>query len=240
MTFHLAENKRDAERPFAFLATYTHRLSEQAKPQYLPLGRALQEYAGAGNRAALLTLLAPVQRAAEQSTLARELVESQRVFQPQMWTAREAHRFLCDVALFEASGLLVRIPDWWKSGRPSRPTVSVTVGGKKAAGLGLDALLDFNVALTLDGEAVTDEEWARIAAADAGLVLLKGKWVEVDRAKLEGVLAHWKMLERGRRDGGVSFAEGLRMLAGAAPDGMGAPEAASAEVRACSQLKAGD
>ena len=79
VTFHLAENKRDAERPFAFLATYTHRLSEQAKPQYLPLGRALQEYAGAGNRAALLTLLAPVHRAAEQSTLARELVEAQRV-----------------------------------------------------------------------------------------------------------------------------------------------------------------
>ena len=240
VTFHLAENKRDAERPFAFLATYTHRFSEQAKPQYLPLRRALQEYAGAGNRAALLTLLAPVQRAAEQSPLARELVEPQRVFQPQTWTAREAHRFLGDVALFEASGLLVRIPDWWKAGRPSRPTVSVTVGGKKAAGLGLDALLDFKVALTLDGEAVTDEEWARIAAADAGLGLLRGKWVEVDRAKLEGVLAHWKMLERGRRDGGVSFAEGLRMLAGAAPDGMGAPEAASAEVRACSQLKAGD
>ena len=209
VTFHLAENKRDAERPLAFLATYTHRLSEQAKPQYLPLGRALQEDAGAGNRAALLTLLAPVQRAAEQSTLARELVESQRVFQPQTWTAREAHRFLGDVALCEASGLLVRIPDWWKAGRPSRPPVNVTVGEKKAAGL--DALLDFKVALTLDGEAVTDEEWARIAAADAGLGLLRGKWVEVDRAKLEGVLAHWKMLERGRRDGGVSFAEGLRM-----------------------------
>lgn len=97
--------KRDPERPFAFLATYTHRLSEQAKPQYRPLGRALQEYAGAGNRAALLTWLAPVQRAAEQSAVARELVESQRVFQPQTWTAREAYRFLCDIALFEASGL---------------------------------------------------------------------------------------------------------------------------------------
>ena len=67
VTFHLAENKRDAERPFAFLANYTHRFSEQAKPQYLPLRRALQEDAGAGNRAALLTLLAPVQRAAEQA-----------------------------------------------------------------------------------------------------------------------------------------------------------------------------
>jgi len=75
VTFHLAENKRSPEKPFAFLATYTHRISEQAKPQYLPLGRALQEYAGTRNRETLLALLAPVQRAAEKSALVRELVD---------------------------------------------------------------------------------------------------------------------------------------------------------------------
>jgi hypothetical protein len=96
----------------------------------------LQEYAGAGNRASSLTSLALVQRAAEQSPLARELVESQRVFQPQTWTARDAHRFLCDVALCEDRGLLVRIPDRGKAGRPSRPTVNVTVGAEKAGGAG--------------------------------------------------------------------------------------------------------
>ena len=96
-----------------------------------------------------------MQRAAEQSPLARELVESQRVFQPQTWTARDAHRFLCAVALCEDRGLLVRIPDWGKAGRPSRPTVNVTVGAKKAAGL--DALLDFNVALTPVDDAVMEE-----------------------------------------------------------------------------------
>lgn len=239
VTFHLAENKRDPDRPFAFLATYTHRISEQAKPQYLPLGRALQDYAGARNRAALLALLAPVQRAAEKSALARELVDSQRVFQPQVWTPREAHRFLRDIPLLEDSGLLVRIPDWWKAGRPSRPTVSVTVGGANAAGLGLDALLDFKVALMLDGEAITDAEWARIAAADAGLVLLKGKWVEVDHAKLSTVLAHWNALEAGRKQGGVSFAEGLRLLSGAQP-GADASGAAEADVRAWSNVRAGD
>ena len=239
VTFHLAENKRDPERPFAFLATYTHRISEQAKPQYLPLGRALQEYAGARNRAVLLALLAPVQRAAEKSALARELVDSQRVFQPQTWTPREAHRFLREIPLFEDSGLLVRIPDWWRGGRASRPTVSVTVGGARAAGLGLDALLDFKAALTLEGEAISAEEWAQIAATDAGLVLLKGKWVEVDRGKLQTVLDHWKTLESARRDGGVSFAEGLRLLAGAQPGG-GAPEAAEAEVQAWSSVRAGE
>src|SRR5215211_9400319 len=51
--FNLAENRRDEEAPFAFLATYTTRLSAEAKAQHLPLGKALQEYAGARNRVRL-------------------------------------------------------------------------------------------------------------------------------------------------------------------------------------------
>ena len=68
--FNLAENRRDPDRPFAFLATYTTRLSAQARAQHLPLGQALREYAGAANRDKLLSLLLPVQRAAEQCRLA--------------------------------------------------------------------------------------------------------------------------------------------------------------------------
>ena len=54
--FNLAENRKDEDAPFAFLATYTTRLSAQAKAQHLPLGKALQEYAGARNRERLLSL----------------------------------------------------------------------------------------------------------------------------------------------------------------------------------------
>jgi hypothetical protein len=67
VTLHLAENKRDAHNPFAFLATYVSRLSAQGRLQHEPLGRALQQYAGARNRQALLSLLVPLQRAAERS-----------------------------------------------------------------------------------------------------------------------------------------------------------------------------
>ena len=63
--FNLAENRKDEEAPFAFLATYTTRLSSQARAQHLPLGQALKEYAGASNQDKLLSLLLPVQRAAE-------------------------------------------------------------------------------------------------------------------------------------------------------------------------------
>src|SRR5205823_9910944 len=65
--FHLAENKNNEERPFAFLATYTTQLSERAAAQHLPLKNALQNYSGEKNHAALLALLLPMQKAATQS-----------------------------------------------------------------------------------------------------------------------------------------------------------------------------
>ena len=52
VTFHLAENRRDPERPFAFLATFANGLTAQGKVKHEPLGRALQQYAGEKNRAA--------------------------------------------------------------------------------------------------------------------------------------------------------------------------------------------
>jgi non-specific serine/threonine protein kinase len=45
--FNLAENRRDGEAPFAFLATYTTQLSTEAKAQHLPLGRALSRHPSA-------------------------------------------------------------------------------------------------------------------------------------------------------------------------------------------------
>ena len=57
--FNIAENRKDPDAPFAFLATYTTRLSAQAKrAQHLPLGQALREYAGAANKDRLLSLFA--------------------------------------------------------------------------------------------------------------------------------------------------------------------------------------
>ena len=211
VTFHLAENKRDPNRPFAFLATYTHRLSDQGKPQHLPLARALQEYAGSKNKAALTSLLAPVQRAAEKSDLARGLVESRRIFQPMAWTPQEAHRFLRDIPLYEESGLLIRVPDWWKGGRPARPQVNVRIGEKPGSLLGLESLMDFSVEIALEGERLTAAECRQLMAAKEGLVLLKGKWVEIDGDRLNQVLEHWQRIEG---NDGVSFLEGMRLLAG--------------------------
>ncbi len=217
--FHLAENKRDPEFPFAFIATYIHKVSKQAKPQHLPLGKALKDYAGAKNRQKLLALLAPLSRAAEQSDFIRELVEDGDIYHPLSWTPKEAYRFLCEVALYEQAGLIVRMPDWWNVKNKPRPKVSVTVGGKAPSTLGMDALLDFDVGLTLDGEKLSNREIEELLASSHGLVLIKGKWVEVDRDKLSQVLDQWRDVQRQAQSGGVSFGEAMRMLSGARLNG---------------------
>lgn len=214
VTFHLAENKRNPDRPFAFMATYTGRLSDQSKPQYVPLGRALQEYAGRKNRNALLRLLSPVQAASEKSPLIRRMVESGEIYRPQAWTPRDAYGFLKEIPLFEASGVIVRVPDWWKDGRPARPRVSVTVGEKKSVVLGLDSLLDFSVQASLDGVALTEEEWKMLAGSSPGLVSLRGKWVEVDPGRLSELMAHWKRVEKDAGRDGLTFLQAMRLLAG--------------------------
>jgi non-specific serine/threonine protein kinase len=236
VTFHLAENKRDPQRPFAFLATYTHRLSGQSKVAHLPLAEALKTYAGANDKQKLDSLLEPVRRASAESDLVRELLETKALFAPQAWTIRQAYRFLTETPRIEQAGVVVRVPNWWSARRPPRPQVKVEVGEKPPSQLGLDALLEFRVALALDGQELTNEERQQLLSATDGLILLRGKWVEVDRQQLEQALQHWRQLEK-QHERGVSFIEGMRLLAGAELGGDDAPDDRTA---AWSQITAGD
>ncbi|MDP2273087.1 MAG: DEAD/DEAH box helicase [Archangium sp.] len=215
---HLAENKRDPERPFAFMASYTTGLSAQGKAQHRPLGDAVRDSSSARDKDRLLVLLLPIKRASERATFLKELVDSGKIFRPLAWTAREAHRFLQELPELEDSGVVVRVPDWWKARQPPRPVVSVSVGGKQPTAVGLFAMLDFSVQVSLGGEELTADELKLLRAGSEGLVLLKGKWVEVDRQKLDQVLAHWKTVREQAGDG-ISFLEGMRLLSGAAIEG---------------------
>ncbi len=239
VTFHLAENKRDPGSPFAFLATYANRLSAQATVRHLPLNEALKEYAGAGNRERLIALLTPIQKAADKSQLIHELLESGDIYHPLAWTPETAYRFLRDVPVFEDSGLVVRVPNWWRAGKSSRPVVNVTIGKEAKTRLDADALLDFSVTVTVDGQAVSEEELQSILAASNGLMLLKGQWVEIDKEKLSETLGIWKQVEAEASSGGISFFEGMRMLSGVGVAGSSIATAAES-TRAWSDVVAGD
>ena len=180
MTFHLAENKRDPEYPFAFLATYANGLTSQGKVRHEPLGRALQQYAGEQDREAMLNLLLPISKAAESSDLIQTLVDSGEIYHPLAWSPRDAYEFLKAIPTFESSGLIVRVPDWWNAQKPTRPRVNVKIDSKNKAGIGIDALMEFNVGVSLDGETLSRDEITQLLESSGGLVPLKGKWVEVD------------------------------------------------------------
>jgi superfamily II DNA or RNA helicase len=217
--FNLAENRRDAEQPFAFMATYTTRLSAQARAQHVPLGQALREYAGAANRDKLLSLLLPVQRAAEHCDWLRPMIDAGEIFHPLRWGPTEASRFLHSLPELETAGVVVRMPATWRANRPARPRVTATVGSRKPAALGLESVLDFRMSVILDGEPLTQDEVATLLAGTDDLVLLRGQWVEVDRARFEKTMDRFREAEALAAQNGLSFAEAMRMLAGASVAG---------------------
>jgi non-specific serine/threonine protein kinase len=209
---NLAENRGDDEAPFAFLATYTTRLSARATAQHVPLGQALREYAGARAKSQLATLLAPVRRAADACSWLADMVERGELFHPLRWTADDAGRLLADAPKLEAAGVVVRMPARW-GGRPARPQATATVGARTVGGIGRDALLEFSAAVTLDGEPLTEREVAELLAGTDGLRLLRGRWIELDRTELRAAIDRLRAIERAAA-GGVGFAEAMRLVAG--------------------------
>ncbi|QUN32819.1 DEAD/DEAH box helicase (plasmid) [Cupriavidus sp. KK10] len=231
--FNLAENRRDPESPFAFLATYTSRLSALGKAQHQPLSQALAEFSGARSKAQLLSLLLPVQRAAEHCDWLREMVDTGEIYHPLRWTPLDAYRFLSDLSQLEAAGIVVRTPGSWQSGRPARPVVKASVGAQPPSLLGKDALLDFDMEVSLDGERLSAAEVRDLLKGADGLQLIRGRWVEVDKKKLGRLLKRFEAMEKAAQTG-LPFNEALRLLAGVSLD-----DSADPADRDWSQLVAG-
>jgi superfamily II DNA or RNA helicase len=232
--FNLAENRNDPDAPFAFLATYTARLSAHGKAQHLPLSQALAEFSDGQSQSQLLSLLMPVQRAAEQCAWLQAMVEAGEIYHPLRWLPADAYQFLMDVPKLEAAGIIVRAPGTWQAGRPTRPIISASVGTRAPSLLGKDALLDFNMDVTLDGETLSTEEIEALLSGGNGLQLIRGRWVEVDRHKLGRMLERFQAIERTAAETGLPFAEAMRLVAGAVLDDAG--ESSDAD---WSQLMAG-
>ncbi|HEY4766814.1 MAG TPA: DEAD/DEAH box helicase, partial [Candidatus Sulfotelmatobacter sp.] len=106
----------------------------------------------------------------------------------------------------------------WQANRPPRPQVTAKVGGKLLSGVGQDALLDFRMDVTLDGETLTPAEVRELLAKSDGLALVRGRWVEVDRERLRRMMEYFGEAERVAAERGLSLRDALRMIAGADVD----------------------
>ncbi|HVQ65339.1 MAG TPA: DEAD/DEAH box helicase, partial [Terriglobia bacterium] len=185
----------------------------------------------------LLSLLLPVQRASEQSDWLKAMVDSGEIYHPLRWTPSEALQLLNDVPALETAGVIVRVPGRWRSTRPPRPKVSAKVGDKPPSEFGAEAMLDFSVEVTLDGEILTEEEIAKLLAGRSGLHYVRGRWVEVNHDKLAKLLEQFRSAEKTVADSGVSFGYAMRLLSGAEVPG---DRITDEETLAWSRISAGE
>ncbi len=213
VTFHLAEQKDDQLTPFAFLATYASGVGDSGRIRHVPLGRALAD--PRADRDQILRLLRPVHVAAQKSPLVKSLETSGRLYQPLAWTAEEAYAFLLAIPECEAAGVVVRVPDWWKGRRPSRVQARARVGAEEPVGLGVAAMLSFDAALCMEDRVLSPEERREVLAGARGLRLMRGQWVEVDPERLRQAVELFETVAKKAGEGGLGFAQGMRLLAGA-------------------------
>lgn len=205
--FHLVENKKD-DYPFAFLATYSTGLSAKGTSKHLPLKYALEEFGSDSTR--LLELLSTVNIAAKESPLIAGLLETGEMFHPLAWSAKEAFTFLKEIPVYERSGILCRIPNWWK-GPTSALKLHINVGDRQPSYLGMDALLGFDARLLLGDELISEEDVRRLVQSTEGLALIKNKWVAVDPEKLKQTLAAYEKARKMIKQGNFSLKDALRM-----------------------------
>jgi non-specific serine/threonine protein kinase len=205
--FHLVENRK-SDLPFAFLATYSTRLNKLGQSRHLPLKHALQEYGNDSNR--LLELLATVHVAAGRSVLISGLLDSGELFHPLSWSAGEAYLFLKEIPIYEESGILCRIPNWWK-GNAANIRLNFNFGDAQPSFVGLDAILSFDAQLLLGNTKISVKEARKLLEESEGLAFIKNKWVAVDPEKLKATLDAYERVKGMINQSGFSMRDALRM-----------------------------
>jgi SNF2 family DNA or RNA helicase len=204
--FHLVESKKE-DYPFAFLATYSVNALKEGTSKHLPLKNALIEYGE--NSKTLLELLSTVNKASEKSTFISELVDSGEIFHPIGLSTREAYTFLKEIPVYEESGILCRMPNWWKNKSDSLK-LAVSVGNKNPSRVNLEALVDFDAELLLGGEAIDVVQLKKLLSEAEGLAFIKGKWVEVNHEKLKVLLKAYEQAQKMVNKNELSIVEALR------------------------------
>ena len=124
----------------------------------------------------------------------------------------EAYQFLQTVSKCEKSGIVVNLPEKWQGRAPGRAKVTVKVGtDDKKSHLGLNSLFQFKVNVTVDGDVLNQDDIDMILSSNQKMIAIRGKWVAVDKKKLENLLHKWKAAAS-LQGQGLSFTEAMRIL----------------------------
>ncbi len=208
--FHIAESQKDAT-PFAFLASYTTRVSERTRIQHIPLARLLESDASF-DKSKIETLLKPIQNAAAKAPFVQNLVNSGRIFQTCYFSASEAYKFFQDIDSCQSSGIVVKLPKSWEDKRPTRTKVQINLQNDAQQSLvGIHALFQLTAKVSVGGKVLSESELRALLDQGEDLILIDGKWVEFDRNKIQSLLDKWQKAIHLQNEG-LSFGEAMRLL----------------------------
>lgn len=101
-------------------------------------------------------------------------LENGELFSPLKFTKKEAYLILKEIPIYEESGIMCRIPNWWKK-KSNALRLSVSIGDKEPSKVGMDALLAFKPEIFLGEEKSSEEELKKMLLESEGLTLIKGK-----------------------------------------------------------------
>jgi non-specific serine/threonine protein kinase len=138
------------------------------------------------------------------------LLESGELFSPLKLKAEEAYTILKELVIYEEAGIMCRVPDWWRK-RSNSIRLSISVGENEPSKVGLDAIMDFSPTLNIGNEGITELELRTFLDMAEGLVQFKGKWVEIDKRKLEAVLQAFEKVKDLTKENVVSLGDAMRL-----------------------------
>ena len=211
--FHLAENISQSGNPsFAFLATFSSRVSNKPRMQHVPLGRLISDSIDKNKSELLTSILKPLKLLAEQNEFVHSLIESQRLFQTAQLNHHEAYQLLSASEEIRSTGIIFKLPKSWNDRPPQKVKVSVGMSGEgEESFVGFNHLFKFHVSVTLAGEVLSEEEIRFILNQEQKLVQIKGQWVEVNKEKITQLLEKWQKISYLQKEG-FSFSQAMRYL----------------------------
>lgn len=150
-------------------------------------------------------------------------------------TTSQAHTFMRHATpLLVESGVAVILPDWWHEAE-SRLSARLRIesdelgeDGLAAVGLntvtgqtrvGLESLVSYSWQIAVGDQALSEDEFKRLAEQESPLVRFQGRWVEIRRDDINKAMEYIKAQEEGQ----VSVREALRMAFGSSRAETGLP-----------------
>ncbi|MEQ1557716.1 MAG: DEAD/DEAH box helicase [Methyloglobulus sp.] len=115
----------------------------------------------------------------------------------------EAFGFLKESAwILEDAGFKVTIPAWLTPKGRRRAKIRLRAGGKRPSKsanaesyFSLEAVTDYRYELAIGDEPLSPEEWQQLVDSKAPLVHFRGQWMELDRDKMQEMLAFMQQNE---------------------------------------------